>query len=102
MIEHHLAVGRRLQSINVINQIDDVQNDNIDDCNTRLKYLEIIINHYWKRFSREYIAQLHERHFYERKRQKIDNTEYLRVREVVLVNDDQLKRNLWKQGVVEE
>ena len=28
--------------------------------------------------------------------------EYLQVGDVVLINDDQLKRNLWKQGVVEE
>ena len=102
MTPSRLVTGQRLQLIDVITQIEDVQNDNIDDYNIRLKYLKTIIDHYWKRFSREYIAQLRESHFYERKGQKIDNTEYLRVEEIVLINDDQLKRNLWKRGVVEK
>ena len=67
----HLEIGRRLQLINVIRQFSK---DNVDAYTARLKYLNIIIDHYWKRFRREYIAQLSERHFYERKRQKIDNT----------------------------
>ncbi|XP_065665735.1 uncharacterized protein LOC136087157 [Hydra vulgaris] len=98
----HLVIGRRLQSINVKTQMDDSQIGNSDDHNSRLKYLKTIIDHYWKRFSREYIAQLRERHLYDSKNQRTKCGEYLQVGDVVLINDDQLKRNLWKQGVVEE
>ncbi|XP_065658112.1 uncharacterized protein LOC136082626 [Hydra vulgaris] len=98
----HLVIGRRLQTINVKTQMDDSQIDNSDDHNSRLKYLKTIIDHYWKRFCREYIAQLRERHLYDSKNQRKKCGEYLQVGDVVLINDDQLKRNLWKQGVVEE
>ena len=69
-------------------------------CN-RYKYLQTVINHYWKRFSNEYLVQSHEHHFYTRKN-KYDEHNKLLLNDVVLIRDDMLKRNVWKKGNVEK
>ena len=32
--------------------------------NNRYKYLQSVVEHYWKRFSKEYLSELHEHHLY--------------------------------------
>ena len=69
--------------------------------NERLKYLETLLDHYWSRFNIEYMNELRERHL-SNLRGKKDDDRALHVGDMVLIKDDALKRNLWRQGVVEK
>ena len=61
-------------------------------CN-RFRYLQSVIQHYWKRFSKEYLIQLHEHHIYTRCK-KHDEVNQLLLNDVVLIRDDSLQRNM--------
>ena len=83
-----------------------VQTDDSDeDCDSyilqkRLKYLDLILLHYWKRFYNEYLNQLREKHCYVNGKYYANK---LVVNDVVLIKDGgKIKRNTWKQGVVQE
>ena len=65
------------------------------------KYLQSVIEHYWKSFSKEYLLELHEHHLYNHKR-NYDEFCKLLVGDVVLIKDDFMKRMEWKKGKVEE
>ena len=69
-------------------------------CN-RFRYLQSVIQHYWKRFSKEYLIQLHEHHIYTRCK-KHDEVNQLLHNDVVLIRDDSLKRNMWRKGKVKK
>ena len=62
----HLVIGRRLLDIPRKSNAIVMKHNPELLCN-RYKYLQTVINHYWKRFSNEYLVQLHEHHFYTRK-----------------------------------
>ena len=68
-------------------------------CN-RFRYLQSVIQLYWKRFSNEYLIQLHEHHIYTRGK-KHDEVSQLLLN-VVLIRDDSLKRNMWRKGKVKK
>ena len=60
----------------------------------RLQYLQLK-SKYWKRWSKEYLVNLRERH-------KIVNGKQKQIKkgDIVLIKDDNLPRNLWKLGKV--
>ena len=96
----HLVIGRRLMS-NFMKS-DAVKVDySSEHLNNRYKYLQSVIEHYWKRFSKEYLLELHEHHLYTHKR-NYDEFCKLLVGDVVLIKDDSMKRMEWKKGKVEE
>ena len=55
-----------------------------------------------KRFSKEYLSELHQHHLYTRGKGNYDEFCKLLLGDVVLIGDDSLKRNLWKKGKVEK
>ena len=69
-------------------------------CN-RFRYSQSVIQHYWNRFSNEYLIQLHEHHIYPRCK-KHDEVSQLLLIDVVLIRDDSLKRNMWRKGKVKK
>ena len=93
----HLSIGRRLK-----NKVVSINSEN---CNTaslhkRLKYLNIILSHYWKRFHTEYLNQLREKHCYVNGKYEVNK---LILGDVVLIKDDSnFVRNTWRQGVIDE
>lgn len=95
----HMVMGRRL--------LTDVEKEpstvvhSSENMNARFKYLQTVINHYWKRFSNEYLLELHQHHIHASKR-NYDNYCKLLLGDVVLIKDDALKRNVWKKGRVEK
>ena len=66
-------------------------------CNKRLKYLDKVINHFWNRFSSQYLVSLSERHL---ARNLPKEGRQPKVGEVVLVKHDILPRGQWKIGKV--
>ena len=90
----HLIFGRRLQSLP-----DDIimLNDEDSSYSRRYRYLQNKINHFWKRWQKEYIVNLREHH-------KCSGKEKGKVSigDIVLVQDDNLKRTLWRLGKIEE
>ena len=97
----HLAVGRRLVS-DVLNfdRPDEVKQTH-ESLNARYRYFQTIIDHYWKRFSKEYLLELHQHHLNSHKGNYDDLGEQL-LGDVVLIKDDATKRNVWKKGRVDE
>lgn len=103
----HLLIGRRLLS--AIPKATEDANENDEQTvvelidrptlNARYKYLQAIIDHFWKRFSSEYLTQLHEHHL--SNKMKYDEVSKLLLGDVVLIKDDKLKRNCWRRGKVE-
>ena len=94
----HLAIGKRL--ISPIGQSNhaDVTHESVT---ARYKYLQRIIEHYWKRFSKEYLLELHQHHVNVHKG-NYDELCKLLLNDVVLIKDDASKRNCWKKGKVEQ
>ena len=68
------------------------------DLRKRAKFLRKCKQSLWKRWAREYVPGLRERH-----RQRIGmQTSYPKVGEVVIVWDEDKNRNKWKLGVVNQ
>ena len=97
----HLVIGRRLLS-NSMKGDGSVAEHNAELMNNRYKYLKNVIEHYSKRFSKEYLSELHQHHLYTRGKGNYDEFCKLLLGDVVLIGDDSLKRNLWKKGKVEK
>ena len=94
----HLLFGRRLDTdVN----INDVPSFAGVEGNSRLlkrkKTLEMMINHFWQRWRKEYLTSLRER----QKIGKQKKCRNIRVGDVVLIFDDKQPRHLWKLGKVE-
>ena len=89
---NHLNYGRRLN----VNQSGAEQ---CCDCDVtvRYKYVNEIMNHFWKRFSSEYLTELRERHKHVTKRQ---SKELIKLNDVVLIKEDKLPRSKWRMAVV--
>jgi len=96
----HMVIGRRLLSKHCFgNNCSDVASH--VSLNARYEYLRKIIDHYWNRFSKEYLSELHQHHLYSRK-ENYDEKCRLLLGDIVLIKDDKLKRNFWKKGYVEK
>ena len=90
--------GRQLNQRN--STYPEVSSMSTKDCNSRNDYINIVLKHFWKRFSDTYLNELKQRHLYNRAK-SADAT--LKINDVVLVRDDTPKpRTQWKIGKVEE
>ena len=101
----HLIAGKR-----VINLLDDLSYQvHLDDedftvsreqARKRIKYNNLILNHFWTRWHQEYLAELRELH--RNYGQRCSGAPIISVGDVVVVHDDNLPRGFWKLGLVEE
>ena len=64
----------------------------------RFRYLAKKRLHFWNRWRREYLTDLREYHKHGKRELAVE----LQVGDVVLVKEDNIKRNGWKMGKVEE
>ena len=96
----HLVLGRRL-----ISEVSKPEQSNVkqsqQSLNGRYRYLQTIIEHYWKRFSKEYLLELHQHHLNVHKGNYEELCKLL-LGDVVLIKDDSFKRNAWKKGKVDQ
>lgn len=88
----HLMYGRKLTSLPESSEVvDDI------GCSRRYRYVNERLQHFWKRWHREYLAGLRESHDCNAKTVKGP-----KVGDVVLVYEDGVKRNSWKMAVIED
>lgn len=94
----HLIFGRRLQSIpDGKLKIDDDDDNDAQHYLSRHRFLARTRTHFWNRWKREYLADLREYHKGNENRKGSE----VKLSDVVLVYDENLKRSCWKLAVVE-
>ena len=59
-------------------------------------YLRRTVNHRWSRRRREYTADLRETHIIKNRKAAV------KPEDVVLIHDENTKREMWKTGIIEE
>ena len=92
---NHLLLGRKLNQNNVeINEVS-IKFEPTRQAN----YLQIILTHFWNRWSSEYITSLRE--FEKRKRMQKTIREP-KLNDIVIVKDEKLPRQQWRVGRVIE
>ena len=101
----HLITGRR-----VINLPDDLVycadledadfTVNQEQLTKRVKYNNLVLNHFWRRWCPEYLAELRESHHgYS---QRCSGVPTISVGDVVVVHEESLPCRFWKLGLVKE
>ena len=91
----HLLYGRRLLSLKEEPREDD--DETKTSYRRRYKYINETLQHFWKRWQREYLTNLRESH--DCNAQAIGKAP--KVGDVVTVYEEGVKRNGWKMAVVE-
>ena len=92
----HLVIGRRILSVPPVSQ-DNGETQTGKDAIKRDKYLKIVLEHFWKRWSSEYLTQLREHRKPSQKHGPVVN-----VGDVVSVQEDNIKRLNWQMALVDE
>ena len=97
----HLLMGRRLMNFPdhlAINTDHDTEFGE-DDCqlNSRLKYLNRLLDAFWRRWRREYLLELREAHRHHRSKGETELSEG----DIVLVYTENQPRSNWKLGRIE-
>ena len=95
----HLIHGRRLTPLSTgfstYGSYDDY--DAPLNLSKRFLYLTKTLSHFWNRWRREYLPDLREGH-----RMKTISSAEVKTGDVVVIQDDNVKRGMWKTGIVEE
>ena len=89
----HLMYGRRLTTLPGSQEVEEDIS-----CRKRYKYVNERLEHFWRRWHREYLTDLRESHNCNAKRAGKEP----KVGDVVIVFEDGAKRNSWKIAVIEE
>ena len=92
----HLLVGRRLLSLpDDLTYLEDDDPDfelSTESLQARVRYLNSVLNHFWRRWSREYLLELRESH----RRQASKDRPPIKVGDVVLLEDQDKPRGFWR------
>ena len=91
----HLLHGRLLTSIS--HRISCYEDEDDDKLTKRFIYLQKKLTHFWKRWRKEYLTELRERHKITGK-----DANVIQVGDIVLVKEENTKRGLWKLAKVEQ
>ena len=90
----HLLFGRLL----LTESVENVSPENTsEEVSRRTKYIHTILQHFWRRWSFEYLTELREHH----NCHKSVPEKQIKLGDVVLIHD-KLPRNRWKMGLVLE
>ena len=97
---YHMMFGR-----NILNNCYVNKDLNVDitkkDVNNRVKYMEVVLQHFWNRFYVEYTTALRERTLYNKT--KTSDQCLLSENDVVLIKEDKMvPRTQWKKGKIEK
>ena len=96
----HLMHGRRLTSLPPYPSRRDEEEEEVSvkGLNKRLKYLSCKLDHFWKRWKREYLSELREHH----RRNLPKGSTVVQVGDMVTVAEEGVSRGKWRLGKVEE
>ena len=97
----HLLIGRRIMSLPEFLLYEDDDDYTVTPrlLSKRMKHMEEIMNHFWRRWKTEYLMELREAHRFGPHGIK---GEYISVGDVVIIHNEDKKRGFWKLGRVEE
>ena len=88
-------LGKRILAVPAKGEFD-VEDEGRNELLKRDKYLKNVLEHFWKRWKSEYLTQLREHH----QPRKKDGPE-VKVGDVVLIQEDNVKRLNWPIAVIE-
>ena len=98
----HLLTGRRIFSLPDLSQ--ELGDEDFElspmQLTKRMKYLNNVINHFWKRWRNEYLLELRDPHHQNKEESHPSNP--IRVGDVVLVHDESLPQGLWRIAKVQD
>ena len=98
----HLLVGRRLLTLpdDLSYYEDGDENFEVtsEQLQRRVKYLNSVINHFWRRWSKEYLLELRDSH-----RHRTTNKEgpFIKTGDVVLIHEEDKPRGFWRLARVQ-
>ena len=95
----HLLYGRRIQLVPDAQPKTDKDFNSREFITRRMRYIAVLLGHFWKRFNREYLLSLHEFHNLAIKGCSFD---VISKGSVVSVEEDNQLRGGWKLGKIEE
>ena len=92
----HLLYGHRLSHLSegINPEIDP--NDDVDNLSRRFLYLTKKLSHFWNRWRKEYLTDLREFH-----KMQFRKAVPIEIGDLVLLQEDNVKRGQWKTAVVE-
>jgi len=96
----HLLTGRRLLSLPLASEEDSFEVTQ-EGLSKRVKYLDRIMTHFWKRWSSEYLLELRDSHRYSRGTESASQQK-LKKGDIVLLHDEKNARTFWKLARIEE
>ena len=100
----HLLTGCRVMSLlggPYNNELDEDISTRITDITKRMIHLNKVLEHFWRRWKKEYLLELRESHRHSKHPPKESNRGTITVGEVVLVHEDNRPRGFWKLAKVE-
>ena len=102
LTQSHLLVGRRILSLpdNLrFSELDDDYEVTDVSVQRRAKHLNSVLNHIWKRWSKEYLLKLRESH---RHQHSSKSPSLVGVGTIILVHEQDQPRGFWKIARVEK
>ena len=93
----HLYCGRRL-----LDNVESSQDTHPKECDRRFviqhaERITLTVDHFWRRWYKEYLTSLREVH----KSKDSKKSQNIKVEDIVVIQEDGVKRNKWKVGKVE-
>jgi hypothetical protein len=88
---NNLIFGKRLGK-------NEINKDETEQIEESVKSLDTILDHFWKRWSREYLLEIRDT----QRKKKTSGGDTVKIGDVVLVEDDKLKRQKWRIGRIDE
>ena len=97
----HLLTGRRILSLPDNLTCFDLGDEEVTDesLQRRAKHLNRVLNHFWKRWSKEYLLELRDTH---RRWHASKTSTPLKIGDIVVVHDEDNSRGFWKFAKVEK
>ena len=101
----HLLTGRRIFSLpDYLSLSQELGGEDFElspmQLTKRMKYLNNVINHFWKRWRNEYLLELRDSHRQNRGESHPSNP--IRVGDVISVHDESLPQGLWRIAKVQD
>ena len=101
----HLINGRRLMNLQdgMMSEKEDVGDQDFNTSKVvltwRMRVLDCLMNHFWKRWKYEYLLELCN---HQRSKMRMKGRQLIAEGDVVILHDDQERRRFWKLGPVVE
>ena len=89
----HLLLGRRLLS-RVADQEDlgqEVGNEDRENLSKRARYMNLLLNHFWRRWRMEYLTELRQHHAVQQKTLNKGTT--IKEGDLIILKEDKVPRN---------